>query len=23
MSISAGFTSAEIREFVVEYHLLP
>ncbi|MDT5078880.1 MAG: hypothetical protein QOJ80_3517, partial [Mycobacterium sp.] len=21
MSISAGFTSAEIREFVVEYHL--
>lgn len=23
MSISPGFTSAEIREFVVEYHLLP
>jgi hypothetical protein len=23
VSISAGFTSAEIREFVVEYHLLP
>lgn len=23
MSISAGFTSAEIREFVIEYHLLP
>lgn len=23
MSISAGFTSAEIREFVMDYHLLP
>jgi hypothetical protein len=23
VSISAGFTSAEIREFVIEYHLLP
>jgi hypothetical protein len=23
MSISPGFTSAEIREFVIEYHLLP
>ncbi len=23
MSISPGFTSAEIREFVVQYHLLP
>jgi hypothetical protein len=23
VSISAGFTSAEIREFVVQYHLLP
>lgn len=23
MSISPGFTAAEIREFVVEYHLLP
>lgn len=23
MSISAGFTSAEIREFVIQYHLLP
>jgi hypothetical protein len=23
VSISPGFTSAEIREFVVEYHLLP
>jgi hypothetical protein len=23
MSISPGFTPAEIREFVVEYHLLP
>ncbi|BBZ17052.1 hypothetical protein [Mycolicibacterium gadium] len=23
MSISAGFSSAEIHEFVIEYHLLP